>query len=67
MKVKSKFRALVHLYVHCKIRVDVASDVGVNLRNVKSCLNTSKNEIFTDKRGDLPCVNISRHTCPVVK
>ena len=47
--------------------IDVASDVGVNLCNVKSCLNTSKNEIFTDKRGDLPCVNISKHTCPVVK
>ena len=46
---------------------DVASDVGVNLCNVKSCLNTSNNEIFTDKRGDLPCVNISKHTCPVVK
>ena len=45
---------------------DVASDVGVNLCNVKSCLNTSKNEIFTDKRGDLPCVNIFKHTCPVV-
>ena len=41
---------------------DVASDVGVNLCNVKSCLNTSDNEIFTDKRGDLPCVNISKHT-----
>ena len=48
-------------------RSDVASDVGVNLCNVKSCLNTSNNEIFTDKRGDLPCVNISKHTCPVVK
>ena len=46
---------------------DVASDVGVNLCNVKSCLNTSNNEVFTDKRGDLPCVNISKHTCPVVK
>ena len=46
---------------------DVASDVGVNLCNVKSCLNTSNNEIFTDKRGDLPCVNIYKHTCPVVK
>ena len=46
---------------------DVASDVGVNLCYVKSCLNTSNNEIFTDKRGDLPCVNISKHTCPVVK
>ena len=46
---------------------DVASDVGVNLCNVKSCLNTSNNEIFTDKRGDLHCVNISKHTCPVVK
>ena len=45
---------------------DVASDVGVNLCNVKSCLNTS-NEIFTDKRGDLPCVNVSKHTRPVVK
>ena len=31
---------------------DVASDVGVNLCNVKSCLNTSNNEIFTDKRGE---------------
>ena len=48
-------------------RRDVASDVGVNLCNVKSCLNTSNNEIFTDKRGDLPCVDISKHTCPVVK
>ena len=47
--------------------IDVASDVGGNLCNVKSCLNTSNNEIFTDKRGDLPCVNISKHTCPVVK
>ena len=46
---------------------DVASDVGVNLCNVKSCLNTSNNEIFTYKRGYLPCVNISKHTCPVVK
>ena len=49
------------------ISYDVASDVGVNLCNVKSCLNTSKNEIFTDKRGDLPCVNTSKNTCPVVK
>ena len=47
--------------------VDVVSDVGVNLCNVKSCLNTSNNEIYTDKRGDLPCDNISKHTCPVVK
>ena len=47
--------------------VDVASDVSVNFCNVKSCLNTSNNEIFTDKRGDLPCVNISKHTCPVVR
>ena len=46
---------------------DVVPDVGVNLCNVKSCLNTSNNEIFTDKRGDLPCVNISKHTCPLVK
>ena len=46
---------------------DVASDVGVNLCNVKSCLNTSNNEIFTDKRCNLPCVYISKHTCPVVK
>ena len=46
---------------------DVASDVGVNLCNVKTCLNTSNNEIFTDKRGDLPCVNISKHKCPFVK
>ena len=46
---------------------DVASDVGVNLCNVKSCLNTSSNEIFTVKRGDLPCVNISKDTSPVVK
>ena len=43
------------------------SDVGVTLCNVKNGLNTSINEIFTDKRGDLPCVNISKHTCPVVK
>ena len=50
-----------------ELYTDVASDVGVNLCNVKSCLNTSNNEIFTDKRGDLPCVNISKHTCPVVK
>ena len=49
------------------VNTDVASDVGVNLCNDKSCLNTSNNEIFTDKRGDLPCVNISKHTCPVVK
>ena len=42
------------------LRQDVASDVGVNLCNVKSCLNTSNNEIFTDKRGDLPCLNISK-------
>ena len=49
------------------MRLDVASDVGVNLCNVKSSLNTSKNEIFTDKRGDLPCDNTSKHTCPVVK
>ena len=48
-------------------RKDVASDVGVNLCNVKNGLNTSNNEIFTDKRGDLPCVNVSKHTCPVVK
>ena len=46
--------------VRCSRRIDVASDVGVNLCNVKSCLNTSNNEIFTDKRGDLPCVNISK-------
>ena len=43
-----------------RVRLDVASDGGVNLCNVKSCLNTSNNEIFTDKRGDLPCVNISK-------
>ena len=30
---------------------DVALDVGVNLCNVKSCLNTSNNEIFTDKEA----------------
>ena len=53
--------------VWAKKCIDVASDVGVNLCNVKSCLNTSNNEIFTDKRGDLPCVNISKHTCTVVK
>ena len=47
--------------------IDIASDVGVNLCNVKSCLNTSNIEIFKDKRGDLPCVNISKHTCPGVK
>ena len=58
-QVRLKFSANVYL--------DVASDVGVNLCNVKSCLNTSNNEIFTDKRGDLPYVNISKHTCPVVK
>ena len=46
---------------------DVASDIGVYLCNVKNGLNTSNNEIFTDERGDLPCVNISKHTCPVVK
>ena len=46
---------------------DVASDVGVNLCNVKSCLNTSNNEMFTVKRGDLPCVNIFMHTFPVIK
>ena len=45
---------------------DVASDVGVNLCNVKICFNTSNNEIFTDNRGHLPCVNISKHTCPVI-
>ena len=39
----------------------------LNLCNVKSCVNTSNNEILTDKRGDFPCVNISKHTCPVVK
>ena len=33
----------------------------------KVVLTRQKNEIFTDKRGDLPCVNISRHTCPAVK
>ena len=55
------------LHVSHKKDVDVASDVGVNLCNVKSCLNTSNNEIFTDKRGDLPCVNSSKLTCPVVK
>ena len=55
---------IVKMQVKCN---DVASDVGVNLCNVKSCLHTSNNEIFTDKRGDLPCVNISKHTCPVVK
>ena len=50
------------LYGSCLVLhyLDVASDVGVNLCNVKSCLNTSNNEIFTDKRGDLPCVNISK-------
>ena len=52
------------LFMSPKKDTDVASDVGVNLCNVKSCLNTSDNEIFTDKRGDLPCVNISKHTCP---
>ena len=50
-----------------RVHKDVASDVSVNFCNVKSCLNTSNNEIFTDKRGDLPCVNISKHTCPVVR
>ena len=55
------------LSVHVVRDRDVASDVGVNLCNVKSCLNTSDNEIFTDKRGDLPCVHISKHTCPFVK
>ena len=51
----NKALALLLLIGECS---DVASDVGVNLCNVKSCLNTSNNEIFTDKRGDLPCVNI---------
>ena len=46
---------------------DFASDVGVNLCKVKSCLNTSNNGIFTDKRGDLHCFNISKCTCSVVK
>ena len=46
---------------------DVASDVGVNLCNVKSCLKASNNEVFTDDRGDLPCVDISQSTSPVVK
>ena len=44
---------------------DVVSDVGVNLCNVKSCLNTSNNEIFTDKRGDLPCVNMP--SCKMIR
>ena len=60
-------KAMYGLFKYNGNRLDVASDVGVNLCNVKSCLNTSNNEIFTDKRGDLPCVNISKHTCPVVK
>ena len=46
---------------------DVASDVGVNLCNVKSSLNTSNNGGFTEKGGDPPCFNISKHPCPVVK
>ena len=54
-------------YRNVRLKESLTSDVGVNLCNVKSCLNTSNNEIFTDKRGDLPCVNISNHTCPVVK
>ena len=62
MKIDDKQEA--NDYVNC---YDVASDVGVNLCNDKSCLNTSNNEIFTDKRGDLPCVNNSKDTCPVVK
>ena len=53
-------------FTHVKC-IDVASDVGVNLCNVKNGLNKSNNEIFTDKRGDLPCGHISKHTCPVVK
>ena len=62
--IKSHFHMLMSNGEKCKY---VASDVGVNLCNVKSYLNTSNNEIFTDERGDLPCVNISKHTCPVVK
>ena len=46
---------------------DVASDVGVNLCNVKTSLNTSNKGVFTDKGGDLHCFNISKDTCPVVK
>ena len=46
---------------------DVASDVEANLCNVKSSLNTSNIGVFTDKGGDFPCFNISKHPCPVVK
>ena len=35
--------------------------------NVKSSLITSNIGVFTDKGGDLPCFNISKHTRPVVK
>ena len=77
--MKNAYKQLFHAKIDKKIHldhasntrihydIDVASDVGVNLCNVKSCLNTSNNEIFTDKRGDLPSVSISKHTCPVVK
>ena len=48
-------------------RIDVASDVGVNLCDVRSSLHTSNNGVFTDKGGDIPCFNISKNTCAVVK
>ena len=51
----------------CMLVLVVASDVGVNLCNVKICLNTSNNGVFTDKRGDPHCFNISKCTCSVVK
>ena len=67
MMLHTKYQGSLGVVVSDKNSFDVASDVGVNLCNVKSCLNTSNNEIFTDKRGDFHCVNISKHTCPVVK
>ena len=67
MFAKWEIRGSTELSVHVVRDKDVASEVGVYLCNVKSCLNTSNNEIFTDKRGDPPCVNISKHTCPFVK
>ena len=44
------------------VHIDFASDVGVNLCNVKSSLHTSNNGALTDKGGDIPCFIISKHT-----
>ena len=59
------FLGLMDLTTNIVKYYDVASDVGVNLCNVKNCLNTSNTEIFTDKRGDLPCAHMP--SCKMIR